>query len=80
MTNNDTRISPILTLENSKGVYKVEVDLLNLAILKTADWDDALVKKIAGDCCGYRDPGEEVFRSDTRLEVLIALVESGNFL
>lgn len=78
--NNDTRISPILTLENSKGVYKVEVDKLNLAILKTATWTDDQVKTTAGDCCGYRDPGTEVFRSDTRLEVLIALVESGNFL
>lgn len=84
MMNNDTNINPTITLTNAGGTYTVEVDALNLALTKTANRSDFLVRQQAADACGY-DRGfaglhdDDVFRGWTRLEVIIAWVESGNF-
>jgi len=82
---NNTDINPTLTLKNMGGTYTVEVDQLNIAIilatsrglLKAENFDK--LRKLATDACGYRE-GEEPFRAWTSLEVLIAWVDSGNFI
>ena len=84
MINNDTNINPTLTLTNAGGAYTIEVDTLNLALIKTATLAEAVLRDRAADACGYSRNwlglhDEDVFRGWTRLEVLIAWVESGNF-
>jgi hypothetical protein len=85
MTNNDTITNPTITLNNMGGTYIVEVDALNLAMIQVRnrglllEGNEATFRRLAADACGYRSE-EGPFRAWADLEVLIAWVESGNFV
>lgn len=77
MTNNDAMIS----LTNAHGLFKVQVRTLNRAIAATKHRSDALIRSQAAGCCGYGEfevgapnPMDDM----SRIEVLIAWIESGN--
>lgn len=76
---NNNNLNPTITLTNRHGAYTVEVDILNLAILKTKNRSDALIRRQAAGACGFDEADwDTAFLGDSRLEVLIAWVESGN--
>lgn len=78
--NNDTAIAPTIQLRNRHGFFEVDIDRLNLTILKTSSMDDDSLKFLAAGCCGFDDRDRrDIFRVDTRLEVQVMLTESGNF-
>lgn len=78
MTNTAT-----ITLNNNHGAFTVEVRVLNRAIAATKHRSDALIRHQAAGSCGFPDydwmAGEAGPYDDiSRLEVLIAWIESGN--
>lgn len=75
---NNNNLNPMITLTNAHGTFEVEVDRLNLAIVKTKNRSDALIRRQAEGANGHPE-GSDAYRGDTRLEVLIMWVEGGNF-
>lgn len=81
-TTNDSTI----TLTNNGGTYTVEVEALLFATarVEAKGLDDIAVQRLAADACGYDSCGYDSwetapFKTWSRLEVMIAWVESGNF-
>jgi len=71
----------ILSLTNAHGLFTVEVSILNRALIATANRSDALLRIQAAGHCGYGEfaMGDATPLDDcSRLEVLIAWIESGN--
>lgn len=79
MTN--TTNEPTITLRNEGGTYTVEVEALIFAtaLVDTKGFDDIAVQRLAADACGYDSWATAPFKTWSRLEVMIAWVESGNF-
>ena len=78
MTNTAT-----ITLNNTHGAFTVQVAVLNRAIAATKFRSDELIRHQAAGCTGFDDydwiAGEAGPYDDcSRLEVLIAWIESGN--
>ena len=82
MTNN-TDTNPTITLNNMGGTYTVEVDALHLALIQVRnrglDAAPLQLRRLAADACGYSE-GSDPFRAWQDIEVIIAWVESGNFI
>lgn len=87
MTNNDITTNPTITLNNMGGAYTVEVDRLNLALHQARtrglleEGNGATFRYLAAQACGYTEAdSRDAFRSWSDLEVMIAWVESGNWV
>ena len=87
MTNNDTNTNPTITLNNMGGAYTVEVDRLNLALHQARtrglleEGNGATFRYLAAGACGYPEADcADAFRAWSDLEVIIAWVESGNWV
>ena len=77
--------NPTITLRNAHGAFEVEVDRLNLVILKTKNWSDLLLQVRLGGYTGSTSgemgdqAAHDFYRDCTRLEAQIILTECGNF-
>ena len=80
MINNDTNTNPTITLTNAHGTYTVEVDALELTMLKTKNMPIRELRIFGAGLCGYDEADLlDAFRANSRIEVNIAITDSGNF-
>lgn len=73
----NTDINPTMTLRNAHGAFTVDVDRLNIAMIRYSTLSDDSLRDYAARMNGH-DSGE-AYRSDSRLECLVMLVEGGNY-
>lgn len=77
MTNNDTAT---ITLNNNHGTYTADVDMVGLALIKTAGRPLPDLRREVAGCCGYDEGDVDALRDCTWLELCIIWIESGNFV
>lgn len=75
MTNNDT-----ISLTNYHGLFTAPVDQVQGLLIRTAGWPLSRTRREAAGCCGFPEGViDEVFETDTWLEVCIMWADSGNY-
>jgi hypothetical protein len=74
MTNTAT-----ITLTNAHGLHTASVAVLNRAMIATANRSDDLLRRQAAGHCGFAEADWDLAYADcSRIEVLIAWIDSGN--
>jgi hypothetical protein len=79
MTNRIHQTEGIISLTNNHGLFRAEVKVLNRALHATNYLPLTHIREQAAGCCGHPE-GSGAFDDLTRVEVLIAWIDSGNHI